>query len=83
MKQLSAADGLYHHNQGLIKPELCPAFKIYSNYFYIIEHYTQRIWLPNIYLMVTSLGEITAESRYGRVVMTGKSREYLRPLSLI
>lgn len=79
MKQLSAADGLYHCNQHVIKPVFCPAFKIYSNYFLNIEEDTQHIWLFNIYLMVTSLGEITAESRQGRVVLTGKSESIWGP----
>lgn len=40
MKQLSAAGGLYHYNQHVIKPVFYPAFKIYSNYFLNIEEDT-------------------------------------------
>lgn len=31
MEQLSAADGLYHHSQGVIKPVFCAAIQIYSD----------------------------------------------------
>lgn len=31
MEKFSAADGLYHHSQGIIKPVFCPAIQIYPD----------------------------------------------------